>query len=439
MKIVILGRENVGKSTIFNKLSKNNISIVSNIGGSTCDFIINKCFYKDIYFNLLDTSGWNVNCKIKNSTFQAIEYSNLLFFIVDNIKYFIKKDIKILNKLYFFKKKIILIINKSEKFIKILYKLINNILLKNIIFLSSEHNLGFDKLYNYIKNFKDIYTNYFYKNNKLVISIIGKPNVGKSTLLNILLQYNKNATSNISGTTKDLINCYFQYNYHLFNLIDTAGIRRFVKLFNIMNILSTQKVMVVVQKSNIVILIVNSITFINHHDLKINNIIFKKFILFLIIFNKIDLLKNLKVFNNQIYFFLINKFSQFNDVYVMYSILNKNFNQSYFFKSLLNIHHIYYTYICPSKINKWLSYYSSYKDFFYIKKNIKFKIKYIRQIGVAPIFFHFFINISLKLYNNIFFKRLIKNLKYNFNLYGVIIKIKFIYSINPYIIFNKKN
>ena len=252
--IAIVGRANVGKTTIFNRLVGRQIAIVSDYAGVTRDRNEVRCCYYDIEdVVFVDAAG--IECQSesernvieKQMFYQAkksIELADLCLFVIDGKIGVTEKDVDVFNILRKSNKNVILIVNKAENPQHINIDELNQFnIVSDKVLLSAEHNLGFGDLYNAVKI---LYENWLTKNNnmdhfckvsdkhclkeddsgKIRIAILGRPNVGKSTFLNNLLNENRLITSDIAGTTRDKIELDFFYKKRNFVLIDTAGIRK---------------------------------------------------------------------------------------------------------------------------------------------------------------------------------------------------------------------
>lgn len=303
--ISIIGRKNVGKSTLFNKLTNTKHSIIEKISGTTRDRKIGFLTLINKKIILIDTGGLNLKTKntleneINKQTENAIQESNLIFFVVDFCSGLVPEDYSIKKLIKKFKKEVVLIVNKSENFDnKFKFNEFYTLGFKEIFFISTSRNIGLLNIIKIIKkklitwtknnnlinfpiekeNFNtDKKYNFFNeieekKNKNTKIGVIGRPNVGKSTLINILLKENRVITENKPGTTRD---CIFipiksKYNNNCI-LIDTAGIYRKNKNIKKNNIekLSIQKSFKIIRNSNILIFLIDAREQITHQDLKI--------------------------------------------------------------------------------------------------------------------------------------------------------------------------
>ena len=197
-KIAIIGRENVGKSTLFNKLCQKELSIVNNQPGVTRDYIkhIGKLF--DTEFELIDTAGWYLNKNkkvipnVRENTKIAVDEVDIIFFVVDAKSSLSEEDLTLARSANKLHKKIVLLANKSELNVFLSQDDLKKLGLGLGTFISAEHKLGFDQIYQLIKDDIDKDSNISNNNDEsLSIAIIGRPNVGKSTLFNSILGFEK--------------------------------------------------------------------------------------------------------------------------------------------------------------------------------------------------------------------------------------------------------
>ena len=234
--VALVGRPNVGKSTLFNKIAGKKISIIEDTPGVTRDRIYETVTYNNYKFNLIDTGGIDAsemtfNDEIKMQAELAINEANIVVFIVDGKEGLTENDRIVRDILRKSKKDIIVAINKmdvkdAQNNIYDFYELGFN----TYIPISAIHNTGYVELMDTIcRDFRKIETEE--TDNRLKISIIGRPNVGKSSLMNALLNEERVVVSDIAGTTRDSIDSILKYNKEEYILIDTAGMRKKGKIY----------------------------------------------------------------------------------------------------------------------------------------------------------------------------------------------------------------
>ena len=304
--IAILGRPNVGKSTLFNRLVGRRKSIVDSTAGVTRDISVEKIYINGIEFNIFDTGGLLdtsediLNEKVREKALKtATEESDILLFLVDAHQSH-PDDKHFINAIRKSNKPIILVINKVDadshnQLINEFYSLG----IKNIVSVSAEHNKGIndlkEKILDIYKSFnknefkekKKIIENsenkdnknleeFISEKNKINIAIVGKPNAGKSTLLNTLIGKERSIVSNIAGTTRDPIDETFNFNGNEICLIDTAGIRKKKNVNSDIEYYSVNRAIKSIEASDVCILMLDVFEGLTEQDKTIANLIIER-------------------------------------------------------------------------------------------------------------------------------------------------------------------
>ncbi|WP_143715374.1 GTPase [bacterium endosymbiont of Pedicinus badii] len=230
--IAIIGEKNVGKSSLFNKLTRTKDAIITKQSGFTKDIKCRNIFYKNINIIFMDTKN-NIILENTNIFNKKVLQSNLIIHIIDCSKGIREKEKRSINFLRKNKKKFLLVANKSDNN-DIRNESFNfySLGIKKIFYVSTIKNIGIKKLYKKIiliikeETFisKKKYT--IDQKTDLKISVIGRPNVGKSTLFNKILGFKRTETDKYPGTTKDSINEFFVKDQKKYEIIDTAGIKK---------------------------------------------------------------------------------------------------------------------------------------------------------------------------------------------------------------------
>ena len=270
--VALVGRPNVGKSTIFNRLVGKKVSIIEDTPGVTRDRIYGDVTYNDYKFHLIDTGGIDVsnedfNKEITVQATLAIDEADVIVFIIDGKEELNRNDFVIRDMLMKSGKKVILAVNKidNEKRKEDIYSYYE-LGFDNIIAVSGEHNLGIISLLDeIIKDFKP-YTKDDIDDNKIKFCVIGRPNVGKSSLVNAILGEEKSIVSNIAGTTRDAVDTQFTYDKEEYVIIDTAGIRKSGKIYENIEKYSVIRAMKAIERSNVCVVVINAEEGIIEHD-----------------------------------------------------------------------------------------------------------------------------------------------------------------------------
>ena len=300
--VAIIGRPNVGKSTLFNKLTKSRSAIVSNFSGLTKDRNYGLLSRGDSKTFLIDTGGIDSSKKesieneISEQAWIAVDESSLVLFVIDGSEELTNLDSKILENLRKRNKKFIAILNKNDK------KNVSNASfdlsqkgIKDSISISAEHSIGLDELKKYLKSNIAENISDTEEGNSPKISIIGRPNAGKSTLINTLSLKDRVIVSPLAGTTIDAINVPIEFGERKYELFDTAGIRKGYKTKTNIEYFSYVRAMHAASESDITILLIDADSGLVDQDLKILSMIEKFGKPIILAINKIDLLSRKKM------------------------------------------------------------------------------------------------------------------------------------------------
>lgn len=296
--VAIVGRPNVGKSTIFNKLAAKKISIIEDIPGITRDRVYTIVNYKNYRFNLIDTGGIDISKEDFNNEIIiqaniAIEEADVIIFVVNGLEEINQNDYIIRDLLIKSGKKTIVAVNKldnpkREENIYNYYELG----FEDILPVSGEHSLGLEDLLDKVtETFPEI-TKEEEQDDSIKFCLIGRPNVGKSSLVNALLNEEKVIVSPIAGTTRDAIDTPFTYNKKKYIAIDTAGIRKKGKILDKIEKYSVLRSMKAIERSDVCLLIINAEEGIIEHDKHIASYAIEAGKPIIIVVNKWDTVKD---------------------------------------------------------------------------------------------------------------------------------------------------
>ena len=269
--VALVGRPNVGKSTLFNKIVGKQVSIIEDSPGITRDRIYQEATYNNKRFYLIDTGGIDASKMDFNSEIQmqaeiAIQEADIVVFMVDGKEGLTANDLLVRDILRRTDKKVIVAINKidvksAQDNLYDFYELGFD----TYIPISSIHNTGFIELMdNITMNFKE--QEFENEDTRIKFSIIGRPNVGKSSLMNALLNEERVVVSNIAGTTRDSIDSILKYHNEEFVMIDTAGMRKKGKVFEAVEKYSLFRSLKSIDRSDICLVVINAEEGIKEHD-----------------------------------------------------------------------------------------------------------------------------------------------------------------------------
>ena len=268
--VCLIGKPNVGKSSIFNRLIKEKKAIIMDTPGITRDRIYGVVDYNNKRFSLIDTGGISLGTDdfdkdILAQAQLAIDEADIILFVVDGLSDLDASDLHIKEMLHKANKKVIVVVNKldNNKRQDYLYNFYE-LGFSEVIGVSAEHNLGFDTLLETIC--ADIKEEVVEEDNSLKFCIIGRPNVGKSSLINALLNESRAIVSDIAGTTRDAIDTKFKYNHEEFTVIDTAGMRKKGRIYESVEKYSLIRSLKAIERSDVCVVVIDASTGIIEHD-----------------------------------------------------------------------------------------------------------------------------------------------------------------------------
>ncbi len=268
--VCLVGKPNVGKSSIFNRLIKENKSIIMDTPGVTRDRIYGRVNHNDKSFYLIDTGGISLGeddfaKDILVQATLAIDEADLVLFVVDGNDDPDASDKKVAEILHKSSKKVIVVVNKidNDKKKENLYNYYE-LGFSDLVAVSASHNIGFDGLLNTITS--DLPEEVKEEDSSLKFCIIGRPNVGKSSLINAILNEERAIVSDVAGTTRDAIDTKFKYNHEDITVIDTAGIRKKGKIYESIEKYSLIRSLKTIDRSDVCVLVIDASTGIIEHD-----------------------------------------------------------------------------------------------------------------------------------------------------------------------------
>ena len=269
--VALLGRPNVGKSTLFNRMVGKKISIIEDTPGVTRDRIYGNVKFKDYTFHLIDTGGIDLadehfNDSIKLQAELAIDEADLILFVVDGKEGLTSNDYAVRDMLLKSQKPVIVVINKMDsKFAKENIYDFYELGLDTYMPVSGEQNEGiYDLLEEITKDFPEIEEEY--EDGIVKFCVIGRPNVGKSSLVNAIVGEDRVIVSDVAGTTRDAIDTRFRYHDHDYVVIDTAGMRKRGKVYEAVEKYSLLRSLKAIDRSDVCLIVINAEEGIVEHD-----------------------------------------------------------------------------------------------------------------------------------------------------------------------------
>ncbi len=297
--VAIVGRPNVGKSTLFNRLTRTHLAIIEDYPGVTRDRLYQDAEWNDRTFTLIDTGGIEVNSedtilsKVRKQAQVAMEEADVIVFLCDIRAGVTIEDMEIAQMLRRTKKEVILAVNKVENFDKLddIYEFYQ-LGLGEPYPISASHGMNTGDLLDRLVELLDQFDEEDYEPDIIKIAVVGRPNVGKSSLTNAILGQERSIVSNIPGTTRDAIDTPFERNGQRYVIIDTAGMRRKSKVAET----TTERYSVIrslraVDRSDAVLMVINAEEGLIEQDKKIVGYAHEQGKAVILVVNKWDLIE----------------------------------------------------------------------------------------------------------------------------------------------------
>lgn len=411
-KVAILGKPNVGKSTLFNRLLGRRKAITDPTPGVTRDVVEAECNLNGLKILLIDTGGYTLekqglNRVIARKSLNAVNNIDLALLLLD-AEEISGEDYDFIEALRPFSHKIILVVNKvdnaqREFLVPEKYELG----FECVVAISAEHGRNIEILKNHILSLLNVkeQSGIQEKNPEIRLAILGKPNTGKSTLLNSILGEEKSLVAEEPGTTRDVIEGRFFYKEKLFLLLDTAGIRKKKKVKNRIEYYSVNRAIKSIAESDIVILLVDAQEGLTEQDKKIALLVIARSKGLIIALNKWDLLKGvpnqLNALQDRIKFL----FPPSETIPILPLCARDGFGLKEILNKVIVIWKQLHRRVDTAQLNKALKSWLAKYNIPVRTKNIK--IRYGTQVSSNPLKFVFFIN-TLKGYPQ-FYTQYLKN------------------------------
>lgn len=442
IKIAILGRPNVGKSTLFNRLAGRKLALVDDQPGVTRDRRETKASLGDFVFTLIDTAGFHYDADremithIQYQIDRAIELADVLLFMYDARAGITPEDETIGDILRRTNKPLILLANKceSDAHAQSLYEGYQ-LGLGEPVPISAEHGGGMDLLYDALKPYMtpDETEESNDEEKALQFVILGRPNAGKSTLVNQYLKEKRVVTGKAPGITRDAITIDWQYKGHPVKLIDTAGMRKRARVTEKVERLSVADGLRALQYAHVAILLMDATIALEKQDLTIGRRIVEEGRILVIGLNKWDLIskENRKTYLDDLEYKLSHVLPQVKGVPLVPISAEKGQNVYKLLDEALKLYALWNKRISTARLNQWLQEAEATHPPPLVGRN-RIRLKYMTQIKNRPPTFVLFISKPLDLPDS--YKRYLENsLREAFKLPAIPIRLQIRGGKNPYV------
>lgn len=311
--VAIVGRPNVGKSTLFNVLAGEKISIIKDVPGVTRDRIYADCNWRGTNFQIIDTGGIEPESddiivkQMRRQAQLAMDIADVIVFITDVNAGVTQSDEEVATMLRHTKKPIILVCNKCDRVGSPPMELYEfyNLGLGEPLPISAGRKLGIGELLDAIYDNFDNIEEEIEDEETIKVAIIGKPNAGKSSLVNKILGEERVIVSDIAGTTRDAVDSYFKNEHGKYVFIDTAGIRRKNKVYETLEKYSVLKAKAAIDRANVCLIMIDATEGVTEQDEKIAGLAHEAGKGVIIVINKWDLVEKetntMSVYKKQVY------------------------------------------------------------------------------------------------------------------------------------------
>ncbi|MCC2646235.1 MAG: ribosome biosis GTPase Der [Rickettsiaceae bacterium] len=441
-KIAIVGRPNVGKSTIFNRLTGTRKAIVHDMPGVTRDRRYGEGRVSHLDFTIIDTPGLEeaenetLEYRMMKQTEAAIDEADLVMVTVDGRVGITPTDLFFANWVRKKGVNAFLLVNKCEKtFIpdRDYFKLG----FKQIVPFSAEHGLGMAELYEAIASFmpedsdEDIVELRDEDEDIISIAIVGRPNSGKSTFVNAIIGEDRLLTGPEAGITRDSVDLDFEYKEHKLKLVDTAGLRKKANIKIDLEKMSTGDTIRSLKMANIVIIMMDATCPFEAQDLNIASLAYEEGRALLIVINKIDLIEDPSLFSRQVEDSIDRILPQAKGIRVIYTSALKKKNINEVLDGCIAAYKKWNFRIKTYKLNEWLNFATESHPLPLQKHGKRVRVKYATQIKTRPPAFKLFCN-TPELIPDSYKKYLLNSIREHFDMPGVPLRLDFVKPNNPY-------
>ncbi len=437
----IVGRPNVGKSTLFNRLVGRRAAISDGVPGTTRDWNCSSALLGKTTFKVIDTAGFSeinpnqLDKNILNKTQDAISLADLVLFMVDGRVGISSLDESYASIIRKFDKPVILIANKCEPlgevyFSEEAYKLGFG----EPILFSSQHSIGFKSLEKLLteksKTLAKKATEYDHDTNSLRLAIVGRPNAGKSTLINKMLMKDRVLTGPEPGITRDSIRVLFKWEEHLVEIVDTAGLRKKAKIYDKVENLANVSTIEEIKYAQVVVLMLDCTEALTKQDLLIASHIEEEGRVLIIAANKWDLVEEKELMEKAIKVRLRETLSQIKGVPLIKLSAKSGYGLRKLMLEVFKTYSRWNSRISTGQLNRWLEGMIISNPPPMVKGKEQ-KMRFITQSNIRPPTFALFSSKPNSIPES-YRRYLVNGLRDSFDFEGIPIRLMYRKSVNPY-------
>lgn len=442
--VAVVGRPNVGKSTLFNRLVGKRHAIVDDFPGVTRDWREGFANIGPLSFKVIDTAGLEEDAKdemgkkIKQVTINALNHAHLILFVTDAKVGITNDDLVFARWLRKQSTKVIILANKSESsntavFVQDYFRLG----MGEPVFISAEHGLGMIDLFDVINQEAEIFKNGQEEDNlgskkeAISIAIVGRPNAGKSTLVNQLLKTERMVTGEMPGITRDSIALDYEFNNQAIRLVDTAGIKKKTSIKDQLEEMTYEDSKRAIRFAHVVILTVDATIAFEKQDIAIANMAIAEGRPVVVAINKWDKIDDKSRYNNALVDSIAKLLPEIKDAPIIYISAINGHNVSHMMQAALDAYENWNVRIPTRKLNNWLLDKVAAHPLPLGPNARRVRIKYITQHNIRPPAFVLFSNLPDDISDS-YIRYLSNGLKDTFGLKGVPVRLHTKKTNNPY-------
>lgn len=434
-KVALIGRPNVGKSTLFNRLTGRKKAIVHDLAGVTRDRKYSPASIGGLNFTIIDTPGFEdaktgtIQEVMMQQTIAAIEEADVILMIVDGIAGFVPSDHDFARVIRRYDKPTILIVNKAENARKVdnsFYK----IGFGDPVFISAEHGTGLADFYQAIApHIQD--EDEPEKIESIKLAIVGRPNVGKSTYINALLGEPRLLTSPIAGSTRDAIEIEWEYDNQPFTLIDTAGLRKKANITKSLEKITATDSLTALKFANVVVIMLDGTEPLTHQDISLAALAAQEGRCVIIAVNKVDIVEKMAELREEINYQVENNYPDIKGAPVCFISAKKGKNLLSVLDEAIKVYNKWNKKVSTGKLNKWLEDAKNYHQPPLNSRGKPASIKYAAQIGTRPPTIKLFCSKASDIPEG-YRRYLLNDFRQTFDFEGVPVRMRFVSNKNPY-------